>query len=808
VSSAVLALILSGVAQGAEPIREIRVEGIVHGSPDEVMAKARVSVGDDVEKDDTIEQIREDIRNIHRLSFVSDVTVAVEPILDGIRLIFLIDENPLIDQVVFNGNKKLSDDDLEREIGFTRRHWIVGREREVLFYDPLQARRLKDRILAKYSTKGFPNTEISTSWEETGDKTGTLTFKVSEGRELKISEIRITGAEAFSPDEIRKKMRTRKTRWIIFRSKYDEIKFEQDLLLVRQHYVENGFLNVEVNKGEFETDAKGKGLVVVVTINEGSQFRIGSLRFVGNGVFSSREIGDAVDSATGEVCNLLLLSEDIRKISDLYRGQGYLHGYVTHLLSKHEEQGIADVEFQIKEGERVYLRNVVIHGVATLEEGGDIEPAGLKTKDFVILRTLQLESGEVLDWDEVRRAERRLVNLRYFQQEDDPLTGRPRLRYGFSTEKTEDGGVEDLLLTLEEMQTGSIMFGLGYSSAYGAVASTEYSEKNLLGRGQVLRSSLAVGERRSSGRVSWAEPRFLGSPYSLGVEAYYVTTARYGGRRFEEERLGGSIRVGRPISAHTRASLRYKIESVDISDTDYGNRVILYRPDLYEDRSLTTSSVTLSMYRDTRDYVAFPTGGTESRFSTELAGLGGDSEFFKVIGEHSRYHEVTRKLVLALNGQAGAAFTFDGEDLPLHERFFLGGANSIRGFDDGEVGPHERIIWGFLDERGLLIIDPETGEVKTDKDDVNLGGEAFWEAHAELRYRLMKRVDVVTFLDAGTAGMEVDDLLDDIRVATGVGLRVTIPWGEATIRFDFAVPVVKEDEDNTQYFHFSFGQQF
>jgi outer membrane protein insertion porin family len=785
------------------------VEGCVHGSPEEVLEAVGVETGRDITDADTVEQIRDDIRAIHRLDFVGDVTAKGEAVSDGIRLIYIIDENPLITDIRFTGNRKFKTDVLQRKLDFKKPVWIFGRKTEAMYYSPQTAQKLRQQILDLYAEKGFPNTDITYEWEDTGDKEGILTFQMREGKKLKVRKVRFNGVTAFKPKFLQKRIRTRKGWWFFTRS-FDDDEFEIDLLRIEQAYKEHGYLNARATRGRFQVSEDGKGLIVVIDVEEGVQFRVGSIEIVGNSVFTTGEIYDTVQTSTGEICNWVVFNEDLRRIVDLYRGQGFLRSYVDYRMVRREEDAEVDIQFMIVEGQRIYLGDVLIRGVATIGEKGDIEPVPLKTRDYVILREIKLESGEVLDWDRVREAERNLINLRYFQLDPDLEPVERRLLYGFSHQRTDDPTIEDLVLTAEEAQTGSISFGLGYNTTYGPSVFTQVSEMNLFGRGQRARLFAEVGERRNQGSLSWTEPHFLDSEYLLGVDLFYLEREAFGGRDFDERRMGVGVRVGRDLTEDIDGWVRYKIEKVEISEIDDPREVIIKRPALYEDSTLTTSSVTFGIRRDTRDYFFFPTSGSDLQLSAEFAGLGGDTEFIKLLSDASWYQRLTTKLILALNLQLGAAFSFDPDDLPLQERFFLGGANSVRGFDEGGIGPREDFIRGFLDEEGMLLVDPTTGEIILDRDRVNIGGESFSEGHLELRYRLVQNLDLVGFLDAGTAGREVNDIFSDFRVSTGAGIRITVPvlGAGATIRLDYGIPLIEKDEDDTENFHFSFGQQF
>lgn len=809
VSITLALLCATSAAQESLIIRQIRVEGCVNSSPQQVREVIGVEVGSRVDAGDTREQIRDDIRNVHALDFVRDVTVVGEPIVDGIRLVFIIDENPLITEIRFRGLRRFSADALRREIGFVKPKWIWARTTEAMYYSPWNVEKMRQDLLALYAEKGFPNTEITHQWEDTGDKVGVLTFLVNEGRKLKVREVRFEGVTALEPRFLQKKIKTKKGWWIFQRS-FESEEFELDLLRIEHVYKEHGYLNVKATRGKFDMTPDGKGLLVAINVEEGTQFRVSNLEIRGNTIFSRQEVQDVVQTATGEVCNWTTFNEDLRRISDLYRGQGFLRSFVDYQMVQYDQEGLVDLTFQIDERERVYLGDILLRGVATIGEEGDIEPVHLKTKDYVILREIRLKSGEVLDWDEVRAAERRLLNLRFFQQDETLGLAERRLLYGFSTRRTEDPTIDDLVLTLEEAQTGSITFGVGYNTTYGPSVFSTITEMNLFGRGQRGRLFAELGERRNQGSISWTEPHLLGSDYLLGVEAFYLERDAFGGRDFDEKRVGTALRIGKQLSDTVSAWARYKLEKVEISEIDDPDEVIIKRPELYEEQTLTTSSITFGIRRDTRDYFFSPTSGSELMFSAEFAGLGGNNDFVKLLSEASWYYRLTPKLVLALNGQLGAGFPYDDEDLPLQERFFLGGANSVRGFDEAGIGPREEIVRGYLDEEGMLIVDPVTGELLLSRDMVNIGGEAFSEGHLELRYRLVQNVDLVTFLDAGTAVRDPEDIFSDMRLGTGFGIRVTIPvlGAGATIRLDYGKSLIEEPDDETESIHFSFGHQF
>ncbi|MBD3267325.1 BamA/TamA family outer membrane protein, partial [bacterium] len=448
-----------------------------------------------------------------------------------------------------------------------------------------------------------------------------------------------------------------------------------------------------------------------------------------------------------------------------------------------------------KESNRKYLGDVKIEGVVVMEDG-TVEEAELKTKDFVIWREIELEKGEPLDWTKVIESDRELVNLNYFRTTDFPRPNQLNLVPGFQRKATDDPEVEDLLLQLEEIQTGMITFGGGFSTSFGPSIFASITERNLFGYG--LRGTLAgeIGEWRNRFSVELREPYLFGSDFSMDWDAYYIDQEGYGGRSFDEERIGSSVLFGYEVDEELDFLFGFKGEQTDLSP-ESGNTYDLDPasiPEVFNMGENITTSVTLGVVQDRRDFKLDPTSGTYLRSTVELAGIT-DNEFVKWSNKGHYYYSLWDKLILALSTEIDVGHAYgDPGFIPLQERYFVGGARTVRGFDEGGIGEYAAIMYK----------DPSFGGYRS-----YLGGEAAWINNVEFRYPFTQAIQGVWFFDAGTNWPEIEDFNPaDFRLSTGLGVRVRIPGINATVRLDFPFVLRKFDEDDTESFHFSFGQTF
>jgi outer membrane protein insertion porin family len=803
-------LVLSIGLLGASPcfsqnmvIREVRVEGLDRVSEATVRQAIQIETGQDLMRSDVQMLLRQDVKELARVEGVENITVSTEPVGDGgIRLIFEISEYPVIEDIRFSGNRKYDDGRLQKELGFIRKTGILKMQTEQVetFYSPTKVRQYLNILENLYQEKGFAGADIEQSVRRRGRDAVILEFDIQEGKKQTIQGIKFVGNESFRDKKIIKeaKLQAKKAFLPIFPKAYEQFLVDEDMQRIKRFYEDRGFYRVEVQQLESEQVKDGRGVIIVYEVNEGGVYHFAEVQMSGNRVFSDEELLEGIYSKPEARFSRTELEKDTFELSEMYREQGMLYTQVQPLLSAQDEARQVNISWSVTESPRYRLGDIQIEGVVGLEDG-TIEQVPLKTKDKVILREITLDKGEVLDWSEVRRSEKNLLNLGYFKRMEDMVPA--KLKYGMQPEPVE-GATDtlDLRVRLEEEPTGLVTFGAGFSTTTGASIFASVTERNLFGRGWRGTLSGTVGTRQISLQSSFHDPHFMDSDYSLGIDAYRRYRESFGGREFDETRTGGSVQVGRQLARDFRGYVRYKFEQIEIGDIDRGGLRDTVRPDVYVEDTSTTSSITVGLIHDTRDYYANPSSGHRYAGSFELAGLGGENEFWKLLLNASWYRHLGGKLILAQDLESNWAQGWGGtEDLPLHERFFAGGANSIRGFEEGGIGP-----------RGVYAVTRRLadGTIYNDIDDVVIGGQVEVLSRTELRYQFTDIIMGVVFLDAGSVWAEYDDIdLGQIRVSTGVGLRVNLPIG-AAVRLDFGIPLKKESEDDTQFFHFGFNQSF
>ena len=784
--------VLLPVCSLAESIKQIKVEGTVYSKPSDVLNAVKTKVGEDIRKPSTRWKIREDILAIWNLGHYSDVVASDEQNADGVDLVFIVQEKPQISDIQYHGNQKFKKKKLDKEIGFD--------PKKKAFFDDALAKKYLEKLEGYYSEQSYPNTTITWKAEDNKEKNSTvLIFEIQEGDRLPVNNIEFRGNTVLKEKDLRKVIQTKKSWWIIVKHHYDEAMAKDDCERIRMAYWDHGYLDAKAIAEPAEKN--GDGLKVIFSIDEGKPYSLGDVTVQGNSIFSSDELLKKLTLEPGDRFSAGTMRKNEIDMLDLYRAQGFLDTHFPVLdnqLKKDPVNRVVDVNIPITEADRKYLGKVEIQGVVVMDDG-TIQPVKgkeFKTKDYVIKREISLKPGEPIDWTQVIESDRELVNTNFFKTRPFPAQGQTNLVPGFQRKPTDDPNVEDLLLQLEEIQTGMVTFGGGYSTSFGPSVFASVSEKNLFGYGVSGTLSGEYGEWRNRFSLELKEPHFLGSDFSTEWDIYYVDQEGYGGRSFNEKRIGSSVLFGYELDKQLSLLFGVKGENTDLSP-DSRHRWALDPTSIPKEFDLgknTTTSLTVGFVHDLRDFTLDPRNGTYLRSTVELAGIT-DNEFVKWKNTGHYYKELHEKLILALGTEVDMAYAYgDPGFIPLQERFFIGGARTIRGFDEGGIGNYAAIRY----------LDKNLGGYRS-----YLGGEAAWVNNIELRYSLSEIFQAVYFVDAGTSWPEIGDFdISEFRVSTGLGLRVRIPGLNATLRLDFPYVVRKFKEDDTEFFHFSFGQTF
>ena len=738
----------------SEKITDIKIDNNETVSSATILSKLKTRVGDRF----TQKAVNEDIKRLYATGFFTDVTAEIEKYKDGLRLIFSVTEKSVIGAIVFEGNSLYKEEALKKQI-------------ETETGDVLNRRRLSEdvkKLKDFYNKKGFPLVDVSYNTELNKEANNTTVYiTVDEKERYRIRSIEFVGNNAFNDKRLKKVIATRvKT---LFRSGIlDEDVLDQDMERIKAFYSDEGFIDATAI---YEIEYKEKGIYVVITIDEGEQFFVGSIELKGNQVFDGSAIFKELKMHTGDPYSPNNLRYDVMATQTLYFDRGYMSCRVKPLTQLDKNKQSIDIIYQITEGELSYVNEVNITGNS-------------KTKDVVIRRELRLYPGDKFDGKKLKKSKQRLYDLGYF---DEVI---------FDTVATSEADQKDLLVRVKEAKTGEFSFGGGYSSVDRLIGFVEVTQRNFdignfetfTGAGQILNIKAEIGSVRQNYTISFTEPWIFGYPYLFGFDVFNFERDRKEslGYGYAESRIGGDLRFGKEFSDYDRADLMYKLERITIDDIASDASSALRN----EEGENTISSLALTLTRNTTDSRFNPMEGHILSITGKNAGgpIGGDKDFYKLSGVADYFFNYDKKLVLELKARGGWADEYDdSDDVPIYDRFFAGGANTVRGYKERSIGPR----------------DPSTGDP--------IGGELMLVGNAELTYPILKNFKVAAFCDIGNVWENVDDTeieSDDFKTGVGAGIRVKTPIGPVKIDMGYPLDKAHPDDDQKVRFHFSMTRGF
>ncbi|MBI4343093.1 MAG: outer membrane protein assembly factor BamA [Candidatus Omnitrophica bacterium] len=709
--------------------------------------------------------VSEDIRRLFALGYFTDVRADVEPLAEGLRLVFVVTEKPTITAIEVEGNRFLQDARVLELFAVTKDQ----------LYDPRKVKEGVELIKAEYARKGFSDCEVvaRVEVEEPADA-ATLYLLVDEGPRMRITGILVEGNQAFSDRQIRKVLKTKRKAWWLFSGGvYTESVLEEDLERVRAFYRTHGYQDAEV-RHEVYRDPEGRGLYVHLQVAEGLQHRVGQVAVAGAVLFPEREIRRVILLKPGAVYSPDALQEDLRFIKQYYGDRGYINAEVVPDTQLDQATKRVNLTFRIVEHELVYIDRIHVRG-------------NLRTKDVVVRRELRVYPGERFDGARIRKSLDRLYNLGYFEE------------VNVETEPAETPDHEDLVVQVKEAKTGSFSFGGGFSSVDRLVGLIELEQRNFdwrnapsfTGAGQDLRFSIQIGSVRRFFDLSFTEPWIFGYPVSFGIDGYNRTRLRSSnlGLGFEEEQRGGGLRLGKEFADLVHVGLGYQLFQTEISDV-----VDEASADLKAEQGTNTiSEGSLSLSFDGRNNRLDPTKGYFAFVSTDMAGglFAGDRDFLRVQTGASYYVPHFDRLVLEARVRTGLVDAYDDSDeVPIFERFFGGGSGTIRGFRERRVGP----------------VDPSSNDP--------IGGEAMLVGTVEEVMTILQDergrpiLRGALFVDVGDVWRRVSEYAESFKAGAGIGARVNTPIGP--LRLDLGIPIsdVEEGESREPRFHFNISRSF
>jgi len=690
--------------------------------------------------------LRRDLKSVFSMGYFDDVVIDVTDTPTGKAIIFQVKEKPIISSVSFTGTDEISETDVQ-EAANIQPNSIVN---------PANINNAVQRIKGLYKSKGYFATKVQADLSYPTGETVEVRFQIQEGEKISVEKISFEGNTSFDDDDLEDIIETGTWNWLSWLTESGVLKMDvlqQDAGRLASYYHNHGFIEAKI--GEPQVEEKDDALYITFPIHEGPRYRVGTVEIEGDLIEDKAQLISMLAIRQERFLNRQTLREDTLKLTDLYAENGYAFAEIRPQTKRAESGKRVDILFKVDKGSLVYFNRVEIQG-------------NTRTRDNVIRRDLTVEEGGVFDSRAIRTSTQKLQRLGFF--EEVTVTPQPTM--------SEDQ--MNVMVDIKEKSTGQFSIGAGYSSSESIMFMGEISENNLMGTGNRLSLSANLSGVTTHFNLSYTNPRFLDSRVSAGVDVF---NWRREYDDYTKDSVGGGVRFGNPFVEKWYIYYGYAIDSTELSDVaENASQIILDSMDIK-----ITSSVHARLVRDTRNKQFVPDSGSKNSFSIRRAGgiLGGDAEFTKFEGTTSWYFPIIWKSVFHIKGSIGEAFADDDKKLPVYERYYLGGMNSIRGFPSADISP----------------VDPVTGE--------KIGGDKMWYTNIALQFPLVEDAGLhgEVFTDLGNV-YAVEDNWDfsDYKHTVGVGFLWMSPMGP--IRMAWGYNVDQQPGEDSSNWDFTMGGAF
>jgi outer membrane protein insertion porin family len=746
-------------------IREIRVVGNRRVEPETVRTYLRFNAGDAYDAG----KVDESIRSLFATGLFSDVRIDRE----GAGVVVTIVENPVVNQVAFEGNREVDKATLTNEVQLKPRS----------IFTRAKAQADVQRILDVYRRQGRFAASVEPKIIELDSNRVNVVFEINEGTATKVQAINIIGNKAFSDSQLRDIITTSQSGWFDFlkgTNVYDPDRMALDRELLRQYYLKNGYADIRITSAGAELARDGSGFNITFVLDEGELFTFGKIDIESSYAnVDPKSLYGELLTTPGATFDQSAMDRTIERLTLAVSEKGFAFARVRPRAAREPGTRAINVTYVIDQGPRIYIERINVNG-------------NLRTMDYVVRREFRLAEGDAYNPLLVDKAKKRLQALGFFK--------------GVDVKRRPGTAPDRVVLDVDviEQSTGELSFGAGYSTSEGVIGDVSITERNLLGKGQFLRLRLAGSAERLQVDLSFTEPRFLDRNLAAGFDLFHKEIDFSSTQQFRSETTGGSLRLGFPLSENLWLTNSYTLSRSEISAVSDDASFALK---LAEDQGqYITSSWGTSLVYDQRNHPKNPTKGVYFQIGSDLAGLGGDVQYARVQSEGRLYYPITEKITLVGRAMGGHIVGFGGEDVRLLDLFYKGG-ETIRGFDRAGIGPRDSL----------------TGDA--------LGGSTYWAATTEVRFPLPFIPDDLgmsgaVFADVGSvfgAGADakrfntqcvgqdskVGVCLDDssaIRASLGGSILWNSPLGP--LRLDIAKAILKQDFDREQLIRFGASTKF
>ncbi len=763
-------LVSPSVAQAQTVVRDIQVQGGKRVEPETVRSYLQFSVGDAYDAG----KVDGSLKALFGTGLFQDVSID----RDGSTVVVSIVENPVVNQVAFEGNSEVDTDTLTNEVQLKPRS----------VFTRAKAQGDVQRILDVYKRQGRFAANVEPKIIELEQNRVNLVFEITEGGATKVKGINFTGNQAFTDTQLRDIISTTQSGWLDFlkgTSIYDPDRMSLDRELIKQYYLKNGYADVRVVAANAELDRDGSGFFVNFAIEEGELYNFGAITIDSQlpGLNTSG-LGGYILTEQGDTYNGADIDKTSEKLTLQTSELGFAFARARPRVTPDPATRTIAVAYVIDEGPRIYIERINVAG-------------NERTKDYVIRREFRLAEGDAYNPLLVDRAKKRLQGLGFFKTVD--------------IKRRQGSAADRVVLDVEllEQSTGELSFGAGYSTSEGVIGDVSITERNLLGNGQFLRLKLAGSLERLQVDLSFTEPRFLDRNIAAGFDVFHKDVDQTRDAGFSSRRTGATARIGFPLTENLWMQTAYTFDHAELYDEDCGpngrtNQLVCAELDRRGAAS-NTSALSAGLTYDKRNHPNNPTSGYYFQLASDFAGAGGDVQYVRVNGEGRAYYPISEKITFVSRVIGGHVEGWGGDDIRLTDLYYRGG-ETIRGFDRGGFGPR----------------DLKTGDT--------IGGTTYWSATAEVRFPFpfipddlgisgAVYADAGSLFDANSLANELNTtrdangkrllvLADEASVRSSVGASLLWASPVGPLRVDYSHILTSEKFDKEQLFRFGASTKF
>jgi outer membrane protein insertion porin family len=735
-----LVLILSAAPTAAQTrpvlVKEVAVQGNRRVQEAVILGKIQTKIGTVFNPS----QLTEDLKAIFALGFFDDVQLKVEDFEGGVKVTFVVMERPFVRDVDFVGNSKIATTELQDKIDLK-----LGS-----VYNPVEVQKAREKLQDFYESEGYFEVQITPEVEKFADGDVKVVFHINEGRRITIDRIVIRGNKGLTDRQIKDVLVTKEREWFILRGKLQRQRLDEDVERIISLYNDHGYIQARVDGYDIAVDREKARVTLTFRVVEGPQYRVDQVKITGVTLFPEHEVRRLIKLKPGDVYSRTKLRESLREISDLYSNVGRASVDIVPKTEQNPATAKVGLTLEVAEGPEVYVERINITG-------------NLRSQDKILRREIPMAEGELFTLQKLQKARQRLLNLGYFEKVEA---------------STKPGSAKNQIIVnveVTERPTGIFSIGGGFSSVDQFVGTIDIAQRNFLGRGWEAALRIRAGSVSQQGILSFTEPWLFDRPLSAGFDLFSINREY---SEYDYGSLGAGLRLSHPFAEYWRWHTGYRLSRDEISDVQ--DTVSQALRD--EEGTRITSLVSGTVTRDSRDSVLAPTRGGLTSFNLDVAGLGGDSQFIKMVASTSYFKPIWFDHIVSGRLEGGYGFGWADEPLPLFERFYLGGPNTLRMFKFRQVSPTD-----------------ETGE--------RIGGTSEVLGNVEYIIPLPYGIRLAVFFDIGNAygfGTKFD--LTDLRKGVGAGVRWMSPFGP--IRIEYGVKVDRKEGEDFGALQFSVGSPF